>query len=429
LPGPSPRLAATLAFAILVAGGVPSWAAPRAPSPTVELLTVGPGDELYARFGHAALLVRWPGRGAWTYNYGYTDFDQPNLVMRFLRGQAVFFSVAQRLEGTLEIYLLEDRTVFTQRLALEGPALDELVLGLERDARPGAPGYVYHHFNDNCATRLRDLVDRAASGALARATRGRPTGLTLRDVVREGFAEQLGVLLLADLLIGRRVDVLCDEWRGSFLPRILSAALTRARLPSGRPLVDPPVFLYTRHGPDPLRHDPLAAEKLLGLGALAFALLGVAAVLLARRGSRRLAGLALAPMALVLGAAGALVAGLASVSSLPEFRENELLLVLWPTDLILAVGIVIRSVRHAARPPGRTLVLYAAARLGVGLAALLGHAAGVLVQRPRVFILLELVFAAALVATVVVPRRRASPEAPPPEPLTDTPPHLPGQAT
>src|SRR5262245_47152485 len=91
-PGPLYFRAVTKALAICVLLLGASSARASAP-PVVELYTMGPGDELFSAFGHAAVCVldeRTPaGR---CYNYGTADFRTPlPLTWNFVRGRARFW--------------------------------------------------------------------------------------------------------------------------------------------------------------------------------------------------------------------------------------------------------------------------------------------------------------------------------------------------
>ena len=56
----------------------------------IHLLTMGPGDHIFTRAGHAALMVAEVEDGAprrtTIYNYGETDWDNPLLVPQFHHG-------------------------------------------------------------------------------------------------------------------------------------------------------------------------------------------------------------------------------------------------------------------------------------------------------------------------------------------------------
>jgi hypothetical protein len=347
-------------------------------APEVELLTMGTGDDVFASFGHAALRVREAGRDR-VYNYGYTRFDDPRLVLDFLRGRARFWVGRQSFRAAVEDYRVEDRAIERQRLALDAAGSAELARLLEENLRPERRHYRYHHFADNCATRLRDLIDRASGGAVRRALVGKPTGQSFRTLCREGFANRLGVVLLGELLLGRELDRPIDAWQGSFLPRILSAELQAVTL-AGRPLAEAPVPVHRRGAPLPgAGLDPRRGLHLLwGLVGAALAL--AAGLVLAVRRRLRSAGLLLAPLALGLGLTACLVYTLVGLTlgHLPELSGNENLLHLWPTDLLL-LGFAFRLLRGRffAR---RLLRGYALLRVGVAALSLLAHAAGLLLQ-------------------------------------------------
>lgn len=68
--------------------------APEGPPPIIELYTMGQGDLVFEKFGHAALCVTHTlGRRRTTcYNYGTTDFDDiVPLFWGFVRGRSEFW--------------------------------------------------------------------------------------------------------------------------------------------------------------------------------------------------------------------------------------------------------------------------------------------------------------------------------------------------
>lgn len=392
------RLALLLALWL----AAPRPAAAGGPAPEAVLLTMGPGDELYSRFGHAALLLRWPDGPDVVFNYGYAEFEDPGLVWAFLRGRARFWVARAGLHTTLDEYSRQDRTVYYQQLELSVAQRRELARLLEHQSRPENRSYVYHHFHDNCSTRLRDLLDRITDGALARRLKGRPgPAPTLRQLVRQGFAGRLVLLLAVDTVLGRTLDRRLDRWEAAFLPRELRRDATEVKL-AGGPLTGEVLQLYERRGGDPLASDPLAAVKLLWLAAGLALLLGLAMILLARRRSRW-AGLPLLVLSLVGGLVGLLVWGVVALASLPELRLNEIALLLWPTDLALVwPGVRWLAGRSTA---GRLLRVYATARLSVVALVAVGHLVGLLVQRPLAWLLFALALAGGLwLAARTLPR-------------------------
>src|SRR5688572_13323285 len=75
--------------------------------PVVELYTIGQGDQLFEKFGHAALCLRPPGKDPRSrcYNYGTTDFDSVvPLFWGFVRGRSRFWVSTSSLPRMIRHY-------------------------------------------------------------------------------------------------------------------------------------------------------------------------------------------------------------------------------------------------------------------------------------------------------------------------------------
>lgn len=251
-------------------------------------------------------------------------------------------------------YRRADRTVYRQDLPLSDAQARRLSRALERDLRPECRSYVYHHFRDNCSTRLRDVINDATEGALrAPATEQR----TLRDAVRERLAGHTGLLLLSELVLGRGVDTPASGWEAMFLPVVL-----RQRVASQ--LAAKPRIVEARDNPLPSGRPRHGAMVIAWVGSL----FGIACAMLFAAPQRRVARLGLIAAGLVFGGAGLALAALACATEVPELRENELLLVITPLDLMLV------SLR------GAWLLWFVRLRLAGLAVVVLGAATGVLIQ-------------------------------------------------
>jgi multisubunit Na+/H+ antiporter MnhB subunit len=287
-----------------------------AAAPMIDVYTMGVGEDLFSAFGHAAICVtdeRVPaGR---CYNYGTADFTTPvPLGWSFIRGRALFWVSTTSTAQMLRYYTAVGRAVWRQTLSLTPVEATSVASALEASAQEGTKYYRYHHFNDNCTTRIRDVVDRATGGRLSRDTTDR--GRTFRQWARDGFAGNTGMLVVNDLLLGRPADRRTDSWQAMFLPSELRVEIARR-------FSAPPVAIVLGR--------PLPPPGATWLGTLAFVIAGVALALLVlvhRRSGRALT-------AFVLGLVGTVLWLLAALSSFPELRWNELLLSFWPSDFLL----------------------------------------------------------------------------------------------
>ncbi len=291
----------------------------------VDVYTMEQGAHPFERFGHAAICVVADGHPERSrcYNYGTTDFGSPpaELGWRFLRGDAEFWVSVWPVDRMVAAYARADRTTWRQRLSLTPEEVEAVRAALEHDALPEHRRYHYHHFLDNCSTRVRDVVDRGTGGRLTRAG-DRPFGATYRQLVRRGLAELPAALLASDLVLGRLADRPLDARAAMFLPTVLRAEITGQ-------LGAEPVLVHRRRG------RAFAEQGPSGRGAVAALAAALAALAAVGARSRRRRWPLLIPIAAGLGGLGATLWLVATVSTVPELRWNEALLAFWPTDLAL----------------------------------------------------------------------------------------------
>jgi hypothetical protein len=149
------------------------------------------------------------------YNYGEFSFDELMLA-RYLLGHLTFWVGERHVERTLDMYRRQGRTIKTLEIDL---APDERVVMariLADNVRPENKSYIYDHFTDNCATKPRDVIDRAIGGRLrAAATPGR---MTLRHHALRYTSASMPVAWIIDFIMNREVDQTITTWEEAFLP-------------------------------------------------------------------------------------------------------------------------------------------------------------------------------------------------------------------
>jgi hypothetical protein len=297
-------------------------------APRIELYTMGQGAHVFERFGHAALcVVEGPGAGEGRcYNYGTTDFGSPpeELGWAFLKGTSRFWVSVWPRERMLRVYRASDRTIWRQILPLTAAEARAVAARLARDALPENREYTYHHFDDNCSTRLRDLLDDATGGVLQQGGEA-PVAATYRQLAQDALAGVTPALIAGDLWVGRRADAMPTAYEAAFLPDVLRGQVEQH-------LGAVPEVVYERRGdPFPVR----ARATWRYFTALAMLL---AAPVGAAQGAgipERLGRLLVGITGAVLGAIGAVTWLVVAVTAVPELRWNEAALLFWPTDALL----------------------------------------------------------------------------------------------
>src|ERR1022692_4278183 len=125
-------LAAVIASWAALGSAFAAQAAPAAlsaqptPAPddlSVAVMTFGPGDHPFFRFGHDAIWIHDRETGVdRVYNFGTFTFDSPRLILDFLHGRMTYWLSVSSLAATLEIYQRENRSIVLQELALDPDA-------------------------------------------------------------------------------------------------------------------------------------------------------------------------------------------------------------------------------------------------------------------------------------------------------------------
>ena len=130
-----------------------------------SLLTCAPGEMVYELFGHTAIRCRNFTKGTdLVYNYGMFDFDTPNFVMRFVRGETDYMLGVVPFDYFEREYAFRGSAVKEQVLALEEYETHWLDSLLRDNYLPENRVYRYNYFYDNCTSRARDRIEQALNG-------------------------------------------------------------------------------------------------------------------------------------------------------------------------------------------------------------------------------------------------------------------------
>ena len=363
-------LAAVLVLACAVAhaqpaGSVSTTDQPGGDFPRIYLVTMGIGSLIWERHGHIALCVEYGENQEPTcYNYGIGDFHEPlKMVWGFFRGANSFWAGKDAWRNMMAVYYQFDRTIWRQLLPLTQDQKQKMLVKLEHDVLEENRYYAYDHFDDNCTTRIRNIIDDVTGGALS-SMPDKTDGRTYRDYARDGFAGMRIPLIGTDVAMGRSTDRVPSYYERMFLPQYLREAVAekwgikpvpvyvrkecsaefRAAHQEGRP---PDESCVERGIPTVI--DPPSGRVLLAL----ILLVASSPVWLTRLWGRfQRTGLALAVVPYVL--LGSIFLFLAIISPLPYVMWNETYIVWLPFD---AAVLFLRGERARWYAKGRLAML------------------------------------------------------------------------
>ncbi|NLA99219.1 MAG: DUF4105 domain-containing protein, partial [Spirochaetales bacterium] len=83
----------------------------------------------------------------------------------FARGRMYYYVVASEATWRIQEAIDEERDVRLVELNLTDEAKFALITFLQKHIKTEYSTYLYHFYYDNCATRIRDIIDFATEGA------------------------------------------------------------------------------------------------------------------------------------------------------------------------------------------------------------------------------------------------------------------------
>jgi hypothetical protein len=247
-----------LALALGVAAGSARADGDSVPALEVSLLTFGPGDIYWERFGHNAIVIRDPASGeATSYNYGIFDFEEDDFFFNFLRGNMRYQIAADDADDDIAYYVSTGRAVVEQKLRFTAAQAQALRDYLETNLLPENRHYRYDYFTSNCSTKVRDALDHVLGGPLRQQLTSPSRGFTYRllaDALTRPDPFLMGVI---DIGLGPFADQRLSFWKDSFVPMQLMAHLRDVSVTDDHGL-ERPLVLDEQRLASPIHPDPPA---------------------------------------------------------------------------------------------------------------------------------------------------------------------------
>jgi hypothetical protein len=201
----------------------------------ISVLTCGTGNESYSLFGHTAIRVSDIENNLdIVYNYGAFDFDTPNFVLQFTKGDLNYFITNNRYVDFINQYNYEKREVLEQELNIPLALKQELFDNLEQSLLSDERLYQYKFIDNNCTSKVVDVINKTLkSKVISKKT---DTDKTYRSILfpyfDNHFYEQLGT----SIVFGTKVDQMGTK---IFLPYELFESLKRIQY-QNQPLSNAP---------------------------------------------------------------------------------------------------------------------------------------------------------------------------------------------
>jgi hypothetical protein len=307
---------------------------------TVYLLTMGPGDQVWEKFGHNAIWIHDAANQTdIAYHWGVFDFSDKDFYPNFIRGKMRYLMGAFDFNETIDVYRRSNRTVWAQELNLTPAQRYSLAQFVAWNVRPENRYYHYDYYRDNCSTRVRDAIDGALGGVIKTASQSVPTHTTYRFHTERLTQGDWPIFTGIMAGLGEPVDRDISAYEEMFLPVQMKNRLRTINVSIkgvSEPLVKSErVLVQATRAPEDLKVRRGIAGYLI-IGIIACFLI-VGAAMLQRNGRPTLALSLSAVWSLAAGFAGMALTFLWGFTDHIYSYRNENLLQLDPLSIVLMV--------------------------------------------------------------------------------------------
>jgi len=197
----------------------------------ISLLTYSPTEEVYTTFGHSSFRVYDPvNRYDVVYNYGTFNWDEPNFILNFIRGKLNYSLATQEFNQVIRVAQYRKQTLEEQIFALNQMEKQAIFDFLQNNYKPENRYYLYDFFFDNCATRMRDVIDTTYAKSISYDKEKVTKNVAFRDLLREFTEPNPWLNFGIDLALGLPADKIATFEEQMFLPKYLNESFAVATI-------------------------------------------------------------------------------------------------------------------------------------------------------------------------------------------------------
>lgn len=190
-----------------------------------SVITCETGNESYSLFGHTAIrIIDLENNIDAVYNYGAFDFNTPNFVAKFVKGNLQYFAVATTFSDFMSQYTYEQRSVFEQELIIPLAYKQKLFDNLTAVLSSSESYYTYKFIDKNCTSMVVDMLNKTLESKII--DKKLDTDKTYRSILFPYFDNFFYEKLGTSIIFGTKVDEYSNH---IFLPFELHKSLQQTQ--------------------------------------------------------------------------------------------------------------------------------------------------------------------------------------------------------
>jgi hypothetical protein len=188
------------------------------------LQTIGRGNGLSDLYGHTQLhIMESVSRRNFVVTWGVYDNFDPLFPINFYRGSAKFLILALPFAQSQKYYQEMKRYVEEDELVLTVEQKTNLLTRLEQTVSvvghfDSHSSYVYKIYEDNCSTRIRDVLNDLLGGSIKQRFSQESTSITVRQILREGQSVIPLSSTFLEIIANKETDRTLSAWDYMYVP-------------------------------------------------------------------------------------------------------------------------------------------------------------------------------------------------------------------
>lgn len=197
----------------------------------VSVITYGPGDALYEKFGHTAIRIQDPVLQLdLIYNYGIFDFTEANFYVNFTKGYMKYKLARYPFPPSLRSYNEDQRWVKEQVLNLTTKQRNDFFYYLENNAKPENASYFYDPFFNNCSSKPRDIIKDILGNTVTYKSNFITEKQSIRTLMNQEINPNTWGSLGINIALGNRLDKTANSNEYMYLPDYVFATLADSQI-------------------------------------------------------------------------------------------------------------------------------------------------------------------------------------------------------
>ena len=185
----------------------------------ISILTCAPGEDVYTAWGHTAIrIIDSAKQTDIVFNFGTFDFNTPNFLLEFVKGNLNYFLSADNFQNFILEYQYYGRSIKEQVLILTDAEKMNWQNALLKNLEGNNRYYLYNFITDNCTTRVKDGFYQFASNQVPPSTIKSYRTHVVEAPYQQGIP---WIGLGIDVLLGAVSDKAPTAIQAGFLPDLL----------------------------------------------------------------------------------------------------------------------------------------------------------------------------------------------------------------